>query len=178
MNPRMKQLRTRRPLARLVSALSALLLVASCGAPAVRRSADEPAEDLGETRALEVITATLNGLDVRSSTGWEVDIGGEERLRVDLHLGNGDFGIEYVTGQDRADDAALPPPPRTRELQILPGNGDDARAQLLLLDERSYGFDPHVEHVQEGQTSARDAEGRLARDVTDFVQYVRGQGGP
>ena len=155
----------------------ALLIVGGCGGAPARRSADERAQELGETRALEIIEATLTRLGVRASPGWEVDIGGEERLRVDLHLGTGDFGIEYVTRQDRANDAALPAPPRSRELQILPGANDDARAQLLLLDERAYGFDPHVEHVQQGQPSAVDAEGRLERDVADFVEYVRGQGG-
>jgi hypothetical protein len=156
--------------------LCALSLGASCGAAPPPRTADEPEVQLGETRALEVIEATLRERGVLYTPGWDLDVGGELRFNVDLHLGTGDFGIEYVTAQDRADEPTLPPPPRTRELQILPGAGDDSRAQILLLDERAYTFDPHAEHVQAGATSAQDAEGKLARDVSDFVEYVHGQG--
>lgn len=160
------------------TALCALLLASSCGAAPPPRAVDEETMELGEARALEVIEAKLTAAGVRTASGWEVDIGDESRLRVDVRLGTGDFGIELVTRQDRVDNAAIPAPPRTRELQILPGINDDSRAQILLLDERAYGFDPHVEHVQAGATSAQDAEGRLERDVADFIEYVRGQGGP
>ncbi len=157
--------------------LQALLLGSSCGAAPVPHTVAERETQLGEARALEVIEATLRERGMAFTPGWDLDLGGELRFRVDVHLGAGDFGIEYVTGQDRADEPTLPEPPRSRELQILPGAGDDARAQVLLLDERAYAFDPHSEHVQAGATSAQDAEGRLGRDVGDFVEYVHGQGG-
>jgi hypothetical protein len=152
--------------------------LAGCGgAPPVAAPPPRP-QELGEARALEVIAATLREQGVATSGDWSADVGGAEPLRVDLHLGDGPFGIEYVTRQDREDVPDLPAAPREPELQILPGHGPDARVQVLLLDELAYRFYAGVEHAHDGRRSARQAEGRLARDVADFMAYVHGQGGP
>jgi hypothetical protein len=163
----------------VTACLAASLGAAGCGGAPTRPSRENaPTLDLGEARALEIITQTLDRLGVRHARRLSVDIGGAERLVVDVQLVGQDYGIEYVTAQDRADHgAALPPPPRQPELQLLPGAGDDARVQILLLDERWYRFARDADRVQAGARSAADAEGRLARDVTDFVEYVRGQTG-
>jgi hypothetical protein len=150
----------------------------ACGsAPPVVAPPPRP-HDLGEARAVEVIVAALRREGVEATGDWSVEVGGPEPLRVDLRLGGGSFGIEYVTRQDREDVPDLPAAPRQPELQILPGHGPDERAQVLLLDELAYRFYPGLEQAHDGRRSARQAEGRLARDVADFVVYVRGQGGP
>jgi len=147
------------------------------GAPPATAPAPRPL-DLGEARALEVIVATLRRQGIETTGDWSVAVGGAEPLRVDVRLAEGTFGIEYVTRQDREDIPDLPPAPREPELQILPGHGADERAQVLLLDELGYRFYAGREHAHDGRRSATQAESRLARDVADFVAYVRGQGGP
>ncbi len=164
-------------LARRLLLLLSVVAVGCGGAPPGHVPPARP-HDLGEARALEVIAETLQHEGIAAGPGWEVDVGGAERMRVDVRLGGGTFGVEYVTRQDREDVAELPPAPTTLELQILPGAGEDTRAQVLLLDERAYRFYPGVADAQDGRRSAHHAEGRLGRDVADFVAYVRGQGGP
>jgi hypothetical protein len=147
----------------------------ACGGAPARPRTNGETLDLGEARALEVIAQTLDRLGVRHAPRWRVNVGGTEALEVDVRLEGLDYGIEYVTAQDRADHGTvLPSPPRTPELQLLAGSGEDARVQVLLLDERWYRFARDPELVQAGARSAADAEGRLARDVADFIEHVRG----
>ncbi len=154
------------------------LVLAACGGPTVVPPAS-PADlrSISEARAIELIGQTLGEASTRPSTGWTIDIGAERPLEVDLRLDNTRFGIEWVTPLDRdAYGDTIPQPDPSGQLRILPGVDNDANAQILVLDERMYRFDPDLERVEHGATGARDVEGRIGRDVRDFIEYVRGQG--
>ena len=86
------------------------------------------------------------------------------------------FGIEWVSSNDRLVRDDLPQPLQDGQLRILPGTGEDAATQILLLDEQTYRFSPDREAVQGGALGMAEAELRLRRDVTDFVTYARGIG--
>ncbi len=156
----------------------AVCLVVACGGVEQRTaSIDEPLRELPDARALELISTTLARLHIENSRNWDIDVSARRPLRVDIRLDGTDFGVEYVTEQDRVDMGAdvIPEPDPEGQLRIMRGTHADSHAQVLVLDATSYEYDEHLEHVQGGAVGIRDAEGRLARDVEDFVAYARGQ---
>lgn len=132
---------------------------------------------ISEADAIQIISDTLKQAGIQAKSGWNVDISAEEPLHVDVRLNDTEFGIEWVSAQDRLDYGnAIPEPDPNGQLRILSGANHDAQAQVLVLDFRTYRYDPDPEHDRNGATSALDAESRLKRDVKDFIEYVRGQG--
>ncbi len=156
----------------------AALVFASCGpAPRPRGPTEDELRIITETEAQELLREALDSAGVPVQTEWQVDIGGGATLEVDMRLAQSDFGIEWVSPQDRQDHGdRLPHPDPSGQLRILPGAGTDAQAQILVLDHRSYRYDPDRERVQRGSTGAAEAEDRVRRDVRDYLEYVRGQG--
>ena len=162
--------------------LSVLLLaLPACGPSASGASGPTTAAEvrtLDEGRALELIAQVLAEEAVERGPAWSVQVAPETALDVDVRLAASSFGIEWVSAQDRADlGDALPQPAPDGQLRIVPGTGGDAGAQVLLLEHSVYEFVNEREHVQSGAPGARETEVRLHRDVRDFLQYVRGQGG-
>jgi hypothetical protein len=163
-----------------------LWLAASLGTGGCAQSTPAPqAAPTGEGRiiqeaqALDIIHDTLTDAGVRPGGTWEVDVGGDAPLRVDVRLGQGSFGIEWVSPQDRADwGEGLPSPAPGGQLRILPGRLDDVPVQILVLDHETYRYEADMEQVRHGAAGPREAESRLRRDVRDYLEYVRGQGGP
>jgi hypothetical protein len=167
----------------LLVALPVLLvsLAGACGPPPrPSRARDSDLRTLGETRALEMIREVTQESSIACGDAWRVDVGEsdpEQLFDVDLRLADSAYGVEWVTSQDRADwGRAIPQPDRGGQLRIMPGARDDRSAQILILDERSYRYDPDSDRVRAGSVGPREAEDRLRRDVRDFLEYVRGQG--
>lgn len=162
-------------------AFLALVLSAGCG-PSSHATGSSTSEAnirvLDEHRALSIIGEVLQEDDVPVGPSWSVEIAPGASLDVDYRLGPSSYGIEWVSEQDRADLAdALPGPASDGQLRIVPGMGENANAQILLLDHAAYRFANEREAVQGGVPAARETEERLRRDVRDFLHYVRGQGG-
>ena len=152
-------------------------LVACGGQSLPRGPRESELRGIADSRALEMITEVLREAGIGTATGWQIDVGGSAPFAADVRLANTDFGIEWVTAQDRAEHGTLiPEADPNGQLRILPGAGEDARCQVLVLDHRNYRWDPDLERVERGSVGVREAEGRLRRDVQDFVEYVRGQG--
>ena len=159
---------------------SLLFSIAGCGGSR-SGEASEPPEllTLSEARALEIIGEVLAEEGIQPGSGWTVQIAPETTLDVDVRLGQSSFGIEWISPQDRADmGEALPQPASGGQLRIVPGAGEDASAQVLALEHSTYQYANEREAVQRGVPGASEAEERLRRDVRDFLEYVRGQGGP
>lgn len=163
----------------LRAALPCLLALASCGPPPAPRMAQaSDFRTIHETRALELIDETLSELGVNASAQFTVDLGAGHELSADRRLNSGNFCIEWVSPQDRADYGdSLPGPAPGGQLRIAPGAGAQAEVQVLLLEHDTYRYDPDRHRVERGAPSVREAESRLRRDVRDYVEYVRGQGG-
>lgn len=162
----------------LIALASLLLTIAACGGP--QRDSREAANirTLTENRAIEIITEVLQEADVPLGSTWMVSLTSETELDVDLRLSNSNFGIEWISPQDREDvGTAVPMPAEGGQLRIVPGTGEDEAAQILVLEHSSFEYANEREAVQAGVPSAGDAEGRLRRDVRDFLDYVQGQGG-
>lgn len=151
------------------------LLLSSCGpaTPRPRRATEADKRHLNEGRAHKLVIETLEQNGVAYEPRWSADIGADEPLEVDLRLEGTHYGIEWVSPQDRQDyGEAIPRPDPDGLLRILPGAGEDAQVQILVLDYEAYRYDPDPDRVRAGATSVRDVEGRLQRDVRDFLVHI------
>jgi len=160
-------------------ALAAALATAVPGCGASSRSSESSASaqsrTLSETRALVIIAETLSDHAIPRGSMWQITLPGGEALDVDVRLAQSQFGIEWMSPQDRSDlGEAVPGPTEDGRLRIVPGRGEE---QVLVLEHSSYDFVNEREHVQAGRAGARETEERLRRDVVDFIHYVQGQGG-
>lgn len=165
-----------RPLSLRFTTFVSIALLA-CGGPQ-GGSAGEPGElrTLPEARAIAIVRDALREAGAGAGGAFTIAVGSEP-LEVDVALMDiPRFGIEWVSANDRATRDDLPLPLDDGQLRILPGTGDDAATQILLLDERTYRFSPDREAVQSGAHGMAEVELRLRRDVTDFVTYARGIG--
>lgn len=162
---------------RIVVTLS-ICLACACGGP--ERRAPASAADLRsitETEGITLIREVMAENGVAAELGWEVNVGATEPFAVDVRLAQTAFGVEFVSGQDRADHGdRIPHPDPSGQLRIMPGAGDDAQVQILVVDHRTYRYDPDRERVQRGSVGAAEAQDRLRRDLRDYIQYVRDQG--
>ncbi|HEY8430907.1 MAG TPA: hypothetical protein VIL20_21155 [Sandaracinaceae bacterium] len=159
-------------------ALALSLALAACGSSRARPTEPPELFDLSEARALEIVGEVLSEEGVAPGAAWSVQLGAGARLDVDVRLASSSFGIEWISPQDRADlGDAVPGPTPDGRLRIVPGAGDDAGAEVLVLDHASYRYANDRDAVQRGTDGALEAEGRLRRDVRDFLHYVRGRGG-
>ena len=182
----MQSIAMRSPSPALLAVLAAAivtetLLSAGCGPTSHSSGSSTSAANLrvlDEHRALTIIGEVLAEEAIAVGPAWSVDIAPGASLEVDYRLGTSSYGIEWISEQDRADLAnALPDPASDGQLRIVPGMGENANAQVLLLDHAAYQFANEREAVQGGVPAARETEERLRRDVRDFLHYVRGQGG-
>jgi hypothetical protein len=157
----------------------ALLVAGSVGcgpAPRPRGPTPEDLLDITEGRALELISEVAADSGTGLEADWRIDVGEDEPFSVDVRLTDTSFGIEWVSPQDRADFGDLLPAPNARQLQVIPGAGDDAEAQILIVDHGNYRYDPDLERVQRGSRGAREAEASVRNYIRDYFEYVRGQG--
>jgi hypothetical protein len=154
-------------------------LLVACGPPPPPDHArPEDLRDVTENRAGEIVREVCAEAGVPLAAAWPVNVGERDPFEVDYRVGSGAFGIEWVSPQDRADhEQVLPRPNPSGQLQIMAGAGDDAQAQILVIEYTSYRYDPDVSRVQRGSMGVREMEGRVRRDLRDFLEYVRGQGG-
>jgi len=164
---------------RLLLSAALLFAVAACGPPpAPRTPRASDFRTLSQTRGLELVDEALRDAGVSASAAFPVDIGEGHMLEVDRRLAGGPFAIEWISPQDRENVGdLLPGPAPGGQLRIAPGAGDQANVQILLLEHGTYRYDPDRHRVERGAPSIREAESRVRRDIRDFIEYVRGQGG-
>jgi hypothetical protein len=170
-----------RSMTRIKTALFALgltLPLASCGSSQPRVVHESEYHEISETRALALIAEALLDLNYRVSTGWEVDVGWKAPLEVDIRAEGTSFGVEWVSPVDHAQlGSDVPSPAPEGQLRIVSGRGDSTGMHVLILDSKSYKFHPERDTVHMGESSAREVESRIRRDVRDFVEFERGRTG-
>ena len=166
-----------RLLAEVVSAAFLLAMGAGCGGSPAAHAVAAQERTLSEARALELIAEVLADHAIPRGPRWVVPIAGGRELEVDQRLAQSQFGIEWVSAQDRVDFGdALPAPTDDVRLRIIPGAGD-SDALILVLEHSTYAYVNEREQVQAGRAGARETEERLRRDVVDFLHFVEGEGG-
>ncbi|HEX5659888.1 MAG TPA: hypothetical protein VFX59_21985 [Polyangiales bacterium] len=153
-----------------------LLLLVGCGSGApvpTQPGAPEP-RLLSETQALLAMREALREAGAIAESAAVLTLEGAP-LQADVRFGEPTFAIEWAGTDDRAHrdlPAATPDSP----LRIVSATDGKRAIQVLVLDERAYGYEGNSLLVQRGAPSLDDAERRVRRDVTDFVEYARDQG--
>ena len=160
--------------------LAVMCAAQGCGGPPpVQDLGDAQSRVLTEPQALLVVEGTLNQAGAQMARAWQVSLGGAAPLEVDARVGDPPFGIEWVTDADRAvHGSALPRSQPGGALRIVSARDEAQRVvQILVLDPSLYGYEANPRLVQRGAPGIDEAEERLRRDLRDFLEYVRGQGG-
>jgi hypothetical protein len=161
----------------VVAALAAVLAMACNKQPPPAASLPSSHHVLDGSEASIIILETLMGYNIDTHRGWSVDIASEAPLDVSFRIAATPYGIAWVGPQEVEDHGlALPDPDQTDRLLILPGHGEDADARILILDHRNYRYEQDADRVRGGARGRGEAEGRLRRDVRDFVAHVRAEG--
>ncbi len=145
-----------------LAAASALGMAAlGCGPEPVR--APNPTRSLDERRALE---------NERPAAARDVELRGGKTLRVDVSVEGHEFGIAYISDDDRdkLGDAIKPPNTKDENLR-LERVGPDGEVRVVLLYQDNYRYDDLAGESHELTTIT--AERALTRDVRDFITYAK-----
>lgn len=150
---------------RKLGSISVLVLSAvACGGAQHKTSILRPLE---ERRARALIEEALVSNGVSPARPRSVALPGDGSLVEDMAIEGTKYGIAYVTvPEQKALGAAVPGyDPQKLDLTLARGTGGEV---VLLLYEQSFEYDAGSEHT----TSAVTIEGKLKRDVTDYVLHV------
>ncbi len=153
-----------------------LVLLAGCnaGAPLPPRAGAPEPRSLSETQALLAMREALTQAGALAEGSAALTLDGAP-LHADVRFGDPPFAIEWAGADDRAHQP-LPTPDADGPLRIVSATDGVNTVQVLVLDERIYRYEGNSLLVQRGAPSIEDAERRVRRDVSDFVDYVRDQG--
>lgn len=166
----MNRFRQRRPGG---SHLLLAVLLGCSSMPSPRHGGDHELQQMTESRALAVVREVIADVGLASDQAMTVQTRSGP-LAIDVPVLPGIHGIEWASAQDRVDHAdVLPEPAPEGQLRILPGSGADAERRVLILDASTYRYDADRVRVQHGAVGLSETEGRLRRDVRDFLEYIR-----
>lgn len=154
--------------------LLTILVAAACGpAPASTTPSAHALRPLTEAQASQIIAQMLADAGHEVGAAFELDHGAEAPLEVDFRVGESRFGVEWISAQDREAAGESLPEPVPGQLRILPGAGEQAEMEILLLEETTYRYDPDRRRTQSGSRGLAEVEGRLRADLRDFLAYAR-----
>jgi hypothetical protein len=119
---------------------------------------------------VELILEAFREENDRGVTGRSVALAAGKRLDVDVTAAGKQYGVAYVTANERhALGLAVPTPQPGMEdaLHLVRGAMGDSEARVLVLQDIDYLYDDQV--GDEHEATVLTAEGKLDRDVRDFL---------
>ncbi|RLB52849.1 MAG: hypothetical protein DRI90_21755 [Deltaproteobacteria bacterium] len=148
-----------------LAALVCLALTTACG-PAQTRP-ETALKPLEERRARGIIEQAVLDNGYRPLKGRVVKLADGTDMTEDMALEGEVYGIAYISAREAEMlGKSLPKRnPESEQLRLVRGTGG---AIILLLWEADYRYDAGEEHT----TTAVAAEGKLSRDVADFILHV------
>jgi hypothetical protein len=152
----------------------AAVVSASCGGEDYRAARRNTMRPLEEVRAQRVLEAALADRGLSVELHRRIQLVGPREVEVDVTVGGSRHGIEYVNAQDRQDfGASLPQRNNPNALVVAPGINADQGADLLVLDERDFLYEPDVDLQGPGHPTVQEIEDQLQRCVIDYLTYLR-----
>jgi hypothetical protein len=145
-----------------------LLGALACGSPPPR--APNPTRPLDERRAVEIILTAFREEHDHGVRGHNLKLPSGKPLEVDIRASGKKYGVAYLTANERRElgtEVPMPEPGMEDALHLVRGTGDDADAKILVLHDTNYLYDDQVGEGHEA--TVLTAEGKLERDVRDFV---------
>jgi hypothetical protein len=151
-----------------------LAVVVGAGCGGAQQAAAAPMRPLEESRAIEVVLEGFQQASVPTQLHRRIQLPHDKQMEIDVATDGHDHGVEYVSAQDRVDFGDVLPQRRSPDaLVTLTGAGDDARVDVLVLDEREYLYEPDPERAGPGHPSQVEVEDRLRQSVIDYLTYLR-----
>lgn len=148
-----------------------------CASGPPRRPGAAELRPLEEVRALRVLERALQDQGVRAERERPFQIAARRELACDLAIAGTRHCLEFVVAEDRAVFGQfLPRASRPGALVLAPGVERDRGADLLVLDDGDYRYEPDPEAVGTGRPAVLEVEDRLYRAVTDYLTWLRENG--
>lgn len=160
-------------------ALGALLLatLASCASHPVRGVTDLAMRTLEPPRFQRAVGEALESRGLALAPGRLVRIASRRELSCAVCVGGTRHCIAFVATADRA---RLSPflPQRTSPEMIVsaPGTEADRDAQVLVLDEDDYRYQPDASRATAQEPTVTEIEDRVRRQVLDWLAWLTSQG--
>lgn len=158
----------------LVVIVAALL---GCASGPPRRFGEAGLRPLEEVRALRVIDRALQEQGLRPERGRRFQLAARRDLECDVAIVGTRHCLEFVVAEDRAAFGPfLPRATRPGALVLAPGAERDRGADMLVLDDGDYRYEPNAEAVGAGRPAVLEVEDRLHRAVVDYTTWLRDNG--
>ena len=145
-----------------------VLLTVGCGSPPPH--APNPTRPLDERRAVEIISTAFREENDRGVTGRSIALASGKELQVDVTGAGKKYGVAYVTANERRSLGLSVPaaqPGMEDALHLVRGTRGDSDARILVLQDTDYLYDDQV--GEDHEATVLTAEGKLDRDVRDFI---------
>jgi hypothetical protein len=155
------------------------LLGFACGGAQDGGLPPEPLRKLDEARAFEIILGAFQEMDLRAEQGRPLSTQAAGNFDVDLAVPGKPVALEYLDDRDREALRAALPSRRGDTLRIMAASdaASGTEVQVLIIEDRDYEYDPNPEQSGGGRApTVLEIEGRLRRDVIDFLQYAKTEG--
>lgn len=141
------------------------------------RYGDSATRPLEEVRAERVIADALQSQGMRAEMHRRIRVTGRREIESDFTLAGTRHGIEYMSAGDRATlGSAIPTRARPDALRVIAGVEGDQGADLLLLDDQDYVYEPDPDRAGPDRPSVMEVEDRLRRVIVDYVSWLRANG--
>lgn len=159
------------------ASIAAVIAMASSACAAPQHREPPPLVPLPESRALEVIREGFDEVHVAPEMHRHLHLRDNHDMEIDFATQGHDHGVEYIQAQDRADFGEVLPHRRTEgSLLTCVGVGEDARIDVLLLDDHEFMYQPDASFTGTGQPTLVEVEDRLRRAVVDYLTYLQHHG--
>lgn len=142
----------------------------------VSTSGSSQRRTLTESQALTVIESALyeKGTLPARSFPVETEVGS---IVADVRLTGSPYAIEWVSDEDRSAEAKGLPISRADDpLHIVSARANADGVSILVLDASAYDYETNPYLVQRGAPDIGEAEERLRRDVSEYIEYLNVQG--
>lgn len=155
----------------LVLGSASVFSLAACEPPQAKMA--KPTKPIPEGRALEIIRKGVRAEKLDPTEGRDIDTDQGVGVHVDVGIDGKKFGIAYLTPDDLQDGKEAKLPKKDgRSLILVRGAGrNESDTLVVLFFENDYLYDDHTNASQDATQQA--AEGRLERDVRDFVARAK-----
>lgn len=160
-------------------ALWMMMGLLACGGAQTPASQRQEPRPLDEVRFLELFAGVLGEHGLSGQQNRAVRVTGLDRdFEIDCAVAGKSIGVEYVSDADRVVLASTLPAPRPGQLRVLPATdpGNGQPFDVLILEDGDFRYDPNPEQSGGVGPTIQEVEGRLQRDLRDFLHAERQSG--
>ena len=153
-----------------------LLLLASCASTASTGVADLAMRALEPPRFQRAVAEALDARGLALGPGRAVRIASRRELRCAVCVGGTRHCVAFLSAADRVTLGPFLPPRAGDAIVSAPGAEADRGAQVLVLDEEDFRYQPDASRASAQEPSVTEVEDRVRRRVLDWLAWLASQG--